>query len=580
MPTDIKDTIQSLLPGIINKIPIGIALIDSNSRIRFVNDQLMQLTHLTKGQLIGNHCQEIFGSIASAIDDSISGQVHHFALDLKEYEASLTVDLIPFQADSGDLFISVNVHSMNTGNTNSKIKAFRASINMDLSEILEASFDGIWICDSEGYVRMINKASSIMNQLDPKSVVGKTMEELVASGVVDRSVTLEVFKQRKPVTFIQNMPGGRKILATGSPVIDQNGEISLVVVNERDITELSDLRIDLEKSKKLIEDYQSELNELSSRNQLFSVISSQSSDVNHVKSLVKKASKSDVPILVQGEQGTGKKELARSIHLASKRQNYPFVHYECGALPAEIIEKELFGSISGQTGEIGAIEVAEQGTLYLEDIAKLPRPLQAKLVKLLDERQTFNLSPSREAKYNFRLMVSNTTPLHLEVKNGNLRDDLFYQISIVTINVPPLRGRLVDLPALVDFYLRQYNEKNEDHVSSNPRVISVLSQYDFPGNLRELANLIEQLAVLTTSKKIEVGDLPPYILPESSWSIKQNKNEHYSLSQAVEILEKQLITEAFGLYSNQIQVAERLGINQSTLSRKLKKYNIKTNGKK
>jgi transcriptional regulator with PAS, ATPase and Fis domain len=578
MPIYIDNTIQSLLPGIINKIPIGIALIDSNSRIRFVNDQLIRLSQLTKSQLIGNHCQEIFGSIASFIDDSIAGQVHHFALELKAYGAPLTVDLIPIQADSGDLFVSINVHSNHNRDTSSKITAFKASINMDLSEILEASFDGIWICDSEGYVRMINKASSIMNQLDPGAVVGKTMEELVANGVVDRSVTLEVFKQRKPVTFIQNMPGGRKILATGSPVIDQNGDISLVVVNERDITELSDLRIDLEKSKKLIEDYQSELNELSSRNQLFSVISSLSSDVNQVKSLVKKASKSDVSILVQGEQGTGKKELARSIHLASKRQKYPFVHYECGALPAEIIEKELFGTLSGEMGEIGAVEVVDQGTLYLEDIAKLPLPLQTKLLKLLDDRQPSNLS--REKKNNFRLMVSNATPLNLEVKNGNLRGDLFYLISVVTINVPPLRKRLVDLPALVDFYLKRYNQKNEDHISSNPRVLSVLSQYSFPGNLRELANLVEQLAVLTTSKKIEVGDLPPYIIPDGSWSLKQNKNEHSSLSHAVEMLEKQMITEAFGLYSNQIQVAERLGINQSTLSRKLKRYEIKVSGKK
>jgi PAS domain S-box-containing protein len=580
MPTYIDNTIQSLLPGIINKIPIGIALIDSNSRIRFVNDQLIRLFQLTKSQLIGNHCQEIFGSISSFIDDSIADQVHHFSLELKAYEASLAVDLIPIQTDSGDLFISINVHSNHNRDTSSKIKAFKASINMDLSEILEASFDGIWICDSEGYVRMINKASSIMNQLDPGSVVGKTMEELVASGVVDRSVTLEVFKQRKPVTFIQNMHGGRKILATGSPVIDKNGEVSLVVVNERDITELSDLRTDLEKSKKLIEDYQSELNELSTRNQLFSVISSQSSDVNHVKSLVKKASKSDVSILVQGEQGTGKKELARSIHLASKRQKYPFMHYECGALPAEIIERELFGIATAEFEEVGAIEVADKGTLYLEDIAKLPLHLQSRLVKLLDDNQVPSLLSAHGPKNNFRLMVSNVTPLNLEVKNGNLREDLFYQISIVTINVPPLRTRLVDLSALVDFYLKRYNEKNEDHISSNPRVISVLSQYSFPGNLRELANLIEQLAALTTSKKIEVGDLPPNILPDSSWSLKQNKNEHFSLSQAVEILEKQMITEAFGLYSNQIQVAEQLGINQSTLSRKLKKYEIKINGKK
>lgn len=579
MPTYTNDTIQSFLPGIINKIPIGIALIDSNRRIQFINDQLIRLTQLTKPQLIGSHSHEIFVSIASFIEDCLVDQVHHFALELKAFGGSFAVDLIPFQTENGEFFTIVQVHSIHHKDSSSKITAFKESINMDLSEILEASFDGIWICDSEGYVRMINKASSIMNHLDPDAVVGKTMEELVASGVVDRSVTLEVFKQRKPVTFVQNMLGGRKILATGSPVIDKNGEISLVVVNERDITELSDLRTDLEKSKKLIEGYQSELNELSERNQLFSVISSQSSDVNHVKSLVKKASNSDVSILVEGEQGTGKKELARSIHLASKRQKFPFVHYECGTLPADIIEKELFGSASAELEEVGVIEMAEKGTLYLEDVAKLPLHLQARLVKLLDDRQTPNLSSLRGTKNNFRLMVSNTTPLNLEIKKGLLREDLFYQISTVTINVPPLRARIVDLPALVDFYLKRYNEKNEDHVSSNSRVISVLSQYTFPGNLRELVNLVEQLAALTTSHKIEVGDLPPYILPDSSWSLEENKNEHYSLSHAVEILEKQLITEAFGLYSNQIQVAERLGINQSTLSRKLKKYEIKINGK-
>ncbi|MBT4290137.1 MAG: sigma 54-interacting transcriptional regulator [Deltaproteobacteria bacterium] len=580
MLTQNEDLIPSLLPRIVNQIPIGIALVDSSHKIRFVNDQLTQLTRLTQTQMIGNHCNAIFGSISSYIDNSLADQVHHFALELKEFEASLNVDLVPIQYENEDLFICINVHSNNQRARNSKIKAFENSLNMDLSEILEASFDGIWICDAEGRVQMINKASSKMNQLNPKSVIGKTMEELIASGLADRSVTLEVFKQRKPVTFIQNMHNGRKILATGSPVINEQGEITLVVVNERDITELSDLRTDLEKSKKLIEGYQSELNELSSQNQLFSVIVSQSQEVNHVKSVFKKASKSDVIVLVQGEPGTGKKELARSIHLESKRQKQPFVHYECGSLPIDIIEKELFGSNSNDDSEIGVIEMADKGTLYLEELAKLPLQLQVRLVEMLDDRQDSNMKSAAERKNNFRLIVSSATPLNLEVKNGNLREDLFYLISVVTINVPPLRKRIIDLAALVDFYLKRYNEKNEDHINSNPRVISILSQYDFPGNLRELANLTEQLAALSTSKKIEVGDLPPYIIPDSSWSLPQKKCDRLSLSHAVEVLEKQMITEAFGLYSNQTQVANHLGINQSTLSRKLKKYNIIINGKK
>jgi len=302
----------------------------------------------------------------------------------------------------------------------------------------------------------------------------------------------------------------------------------------------------------------------------------ESGRMQEVLSLVRRVAGSDATILIQGESGTGKELIARAIHYASPRAGAPLVSVNCAALPETLLESELFGHEKGAfTGAVaarkGRFELADGGSLFLDEIGDLPLHLQVKLLRVLQEREFERVGSSRPVSVDVRLLAATHRDLEALVRAGRFRDDLYYRINVVSIALPPLRERREDIPLLLDHFVEKFARRNGKRISGLTRdAREALLRYDYPGNVRELENLVERAVVLTRDEVIGLEDLP--------LGVKEREGEtsgETSLTVRVEGLERRMIREALDRADGvQTRAAEILGISERVLRYKLKKYGL------
>jgi two-component system NtrC family response regulator len=306
----------------------------------------------------------------------------------------------------------------------------------------------------------------------------------------------------------------------------------------------------------------------------------ESGQMLEVLSLVRRVAPSEATVLIRGESGTGKELIAKAIHYASPRVSAPLVRVNCAALPENLLESELFGHERGAfTGALasrkGRFELADGGSLFLDEIGDLPLPLQSKLLRVLQEREFERVGSSVPIKVNVRIMAATNMDLESLMKSGKFREDLYYRLNVVTLVLPPLRERRQDLPLLMDHFLSVFAEKNRKTIRGfTDEARDVLLRYDYPGNVRELENLIERAVVLTRDDVVGKSDLPLSIrgIPES----EREQLDQAGLTAVVEGVERRMIREALDKAGGvQTRAAEMLGISERALRYKLSKYGIR-----
>jgi DNA-binding NtrC family response regulator len=300
----------------------------------------------------------------------------------------------------------------------------------------------------------------------------------------------------------------------------------------------------------------------------------ESGQMLEVISLIGRVAPSEATVLIRGESGTGKELIAKAIHFASPRAWAPLIRVNCAALPENLLESELFGHEKGSfTGAVatrkGRFEAADGGTLFLDEIGDLPLHLQAKLLRVLQEREFERVGSSKPLRVNVRILSATHRDLEALIKTGQFREDLYYRLNVVTMMLPPLRERRQDIAALMDHFLRLFAQKNGKVIRGfTPEARQALLRYDYPGNVRELENLIERAVVLTRDDVIGRGDLP--------LTLEEQEGKHDQetrLTPAVEGLERRMIKDALSSAAGvQTRAAELLGITERALRYKLKKY--------
>jgi transcriptional regulator with PAS, ATPase and Fis domain len=295
----------------------------------------------------------------------------------------------------------------------------------------------------------------------------------------------------------------------------------------------------------------------------------------------------DSTVLITGESGSGKEIVAKTIHKLSKRKDGPLIQINCGAIPENLLESELFGYEPGaftgasKEGKLGMFELAENGTLFLDEIGELPLNLQVKLLRVLQEREIVRVGGIKPKKINVRIIAATNKDLEKMVEKGMFREDLYYRLNVVRIKIPPLRERKTDIPPLIQHFLRKFNEKYEMNKKISPEVIERLIAYDWPGNVRELENLIERLVVIVIEDIIELKHLPDYLQASiNSDHFQVSVSGIIPLKKASEDLEKQLISKALQKYGSTRKAAQILEVDQATIVRKAKKYNITNEARK
>lgn len=453
-----------------------------------------------------------------------------------------------------------------------------------LKTIFSRSADGLMICDGRGRILMLNRAAERLNGIRASDVVGRDVKSLLKKGQINRSATQEVLETRRQVSLIQTTPGaGHTLLVTGTPVFDDRENIAFVVVNERDISLIEDLRRELYQVRQESKKMRETLAELSLSELTENRIVAQSSSMRQTLHLAMKLAGIDASnILIQGESGTGKGLLAKFIHKNSLRRDNPFIQINCAALPENLLEAELFGYSRGaftgarESGKAGLFELAAGGTLFLDEIGELSPGVQAKLLKYLDDHEIMPLGGTRPKKIDCTVIAATNRNLEQRTRTQKFRLDLFHRLNTFTLTIPPLRDRPEDILELVAICLKRYNGKYRRRAYIGHRGYDALKAHDFPGNVRELINTVKQAVVMCDKKFLD--DYIVTALTSHSAECRPlsgTSPETTGLRERLDTLECELLKQAASRCANTRQAAAFLGISQPTVVRKFKKHGIR-----
>ncbi|MBN1959023.1 MAG: sigma 54-interacting transcriptional regulator [Desulfuromonadales bacterium] len=453
--------------------------------------------------------------------------------------------------------------------------------NLALETLINSTSDGLCICDPQGLIQRMNRTSARFYGAPPEQMIGRSVTNLVEQGLIDRSAAWEVIKSGKISNLLQQR-GPRKLLVTGTPIHDESGKLLWVVVSERDITEIDSLRRDLEEQKALNDEFQ--LQVLNLQKMAFAgrqLIARTPCMIKLIEQALK-VSKTNSSILLFGESGVGKGVIADLIHKNSMRANRPIIKLNCGAIPESLIESELFGyekgAFTGATGsKPGYFEMADGGLLFLDEIAELPASAQVKLLRFLEDGQLTRLGGTKAKNIDVRIIAATHRNLDEMVQQGKFRHDLYYRLNVIPLHVPPVRDRKDCILPMIRYYLDHFCEQTKTRKHLTQAATETLTNYDYPGNVRELMNLCERLVVMTETESIDLPDLPVHVVRQTrkkSGGFNEEWPEQMSLRQIVQSVERGVLMHGLEIHRNQARLAEALKVNQSTITRKLRRHGL------
>ena len=459
-------------------------------------------------------------------------------------------------------------------------------LELELEQLLKHSNDNIVITDGQGIVLRSSPNCREIYGKDVLYLIGKTVHDLQKENIFKPSVTLQVLDEKKEVQVLQRTNTGRIVMATGIPVFDDNKNIIRVISFSHDLTEIEQLNADYEQLQIKMKHYETEIEELRTKDTNIAGMVIQSTTMKKIWHLIRRMASSDANVVLYGETGVGKSVFARALHKKSDRSKNAFIEVNCGAIPESLFESELFGYEQGaftgasQKGKLGLIELANQGTLFLDEIAEISLDHQVKLLKVLEEKVVTRVGGSTANEVDFRLVTATNRNLSDMVKSGTFREDLYYRLNVIPIDIPALRDRKEDIYHLVHYYLTHFNEKYHTNKVLSVSTIDVLQQYDWPGNVRELENLIERLIVTCDQQTIHPIDLP-FIHQNKTTEMELDNNvlesfeqQGMTLKEHIQHVEKEWLQRAYRQYKTTYEMADYLGISQATVVRRLKKYQI------
>ncbi len=454
-----------------------------------------------------------------------------------------------------------------------RIKAEIASSELKIQNkyqnaIVESMSDGLLTIDSKGYVTYINEIGAEILNVDRKMAVGRHVSALVDFKPVILDV-LETGKGYIDKEFIITNKYGAKMhfIKTAVPIRDASGNITGVVDTFRKIKRVQKM-----------------VNEMvgAHANFTFADIVGNSERLKESVRLAKIAAKSSSNVLVQGESGTGKELFAHAIHNASSRKDQPFITVNCAAIPRELIESELFGYEGGaftgalKNGRPGKFELANGGTIFLDEIGDMPLDMQSKLLRVLQEKKITRIGGSNVFDIDVRIIAATNKNLLQSCEQGNFRRDLYYRLNVLNINIPPLRERKGDIEELAIYLMKKINrrlDKNVEEISGAAMVY--LTNYNWPGNVRELENTIERAINICRTRKIDVNDLPAGILRNSEETESREEDRGVPVIESIDEMEKRAIKKALEVMNGNIsQTASVLKVSRNTLYNKIRKYGL------
>ncbi len=569
-----KEKNINILKLLLGSIPMGVFVVDHDQKIINCNETGLNMIQSASSEVMGSDAGHIFNQ------EKLNNVFSTGAILLNEIhfinEMGVLVDYSPIESIQGNVegAIIIVQDLPKVGEMALEMEAVK-DLNRDMNAILSTIYDELLVIDNNGI--LIRHSENYIKGFWPralKELVGENILELENEGVFSPSVIRLVLEKKEKVTVVQETINGKKILAVGNPIFNSAGDLQRIVVASRDITENTKLRSELKQTKEMTKKYEQELNRLKNKEDPSKDIIYGSLKMQKVVNQIEKIANFSSTVLIQGESGVGKELIARAIHTKSNRSDKPFLTINCGSIPENLLESELFGYSKGSftgadsQGKKGYFEQANGGLLFLDEIGDMPMSLQVKLLRVLQEAEVVPIGSVTPIPIDVQIVAATNKNLKRMVENGSFREDLYYRINVIPIHVPPLGERPEDIPLLAYHTLEKLNYRYDKNCYLSPEALNLLESYSWPGNIRELQNLIERLFV-TVDEEVITAELVEHFLSHETVSKPFPLiNGIIPLKQAKEEIEEQLIILALKKHKTTTKAAEALGISQSAVSRK------------
>jgi PAS domain S-box-containing protein len=447
----------------------------------------------------------------------------------------------------------------------------------NLSDIFDSLTNCVIVLDREAKIVMVNPIFCKIIGTTAEHCIGKETKDLIAEGLYDRSVVYETIETGKEIAAIVKTGTGVDLLSRSRLVYTSEGEIKFVVVTSTPISVLNNLTIALEKERHLSDIYLRELEHLRKLLLLDEDFVFESREMKSLLDVVKRVAPLTFTVLITGESGVGKEVLAKTIHNNSNR-NKIFIPVIIPSIPENLLESELFGYKGGAFtgslpgGKVGLFEASQGGTLFLDEVGDIPYPIQVKILRAIETGEITRIGCNKLIKHDLRIIAATNKDLRKMVKAGTFREDLFYRLNAVPINIKPLRERHEDIEPLCNYFIRKINKKYNLNKYLIVDAMNELQRYHWPGNIRELRNVLERLTIQSDENCISDHDVKTVIASLGAYGGTQEFDNHtISIPEAYESFEKdRILTALKKVGGNKSKAAELLGISRTKLYYKLK----------
>jgi PAS domain S-box-containing protein/TyrR family helix-turn-helix protein len=566
--------------------PNGIIVTDKDLNIELFNETAERLTGIKKENAVGRRFYDIFPHMSylnlegnyseeTVVNTALinGNSLHTKSFKIKDNNEPTAV-VFMMQDLSQDIKLSMDLEKSH-------------HMIEELEGILEGSFDGILVTDGEGNVLLVNQSYERITSIKKEELYGNNMRDLINPVWMKNSVVFLAIKEKKPVSLPHTTRENKNIIVTGTPIFGKDGIVKEVVVNARDISEIYELREELLKAREMEKLYFNNIADSTHIKGQGNSIVVVSEAIKEIFSLARKVSNFDATVLVEGESGSGKEEIAKYIHNNSLRKDKSLVAINCGAIPEQLLESELFGYEKGaftgasREGKIGLYEAADGGTLFLDEIGEMPINLQVKLLRVLETGEVTRVGSVKPTSVDVRVIAATNKSLEDKIKKHEFREDLYYRLNVIQIKVPPLRERIEDIAPLALHFLQLFNAKYGQSKKLTYDVIKELEDYQWVGNIRQLKNMIENMVIVSNNEYLQINDLPWHKTSDHNAKKLQDRkdsSEIIPLEKAIEQTEKRLLEKAKEKYKSTRKIAHALEVDQSTVARKMKKYGLTSNG--
>ncbi|MCH6267710.1 sigma-54 interaction domain-containing protein [Neobacillus citreus] len=457
-------------------------------------------------------------------------------------------------------------------------------------QMFQHSVTGVVITDKDGRITEVNPAFKEQTGLSASDVVGRRHRDLIIEEIIDQTAELQVFKEGNPITQLTKLYNGKEVLVTAIPIKNKQGQIIKVVSQMLDVTVLNQLKHEIFQLEQEHEEITQQLEELKSNKNAIHSIVAYDMKMKKVIDRALRVAQHDSTVILYGESGVGKEVVVKLIHENSNRSSQPLIKVNCGAIPNDLLESELFGYEPGAftgaspKGKVGLFEQAAKGTILLDEIGEIPLHLQVKLLRVLQEFEITRVGGTKPIKIDTRVIAATNQNLEDLIKKGGFRKDLYYRLNIIPIHIPPLRERPNDIVPLTYHFIHNIRQKYGVNKIFSKEVLDSFQRYHWPGNVRELQNIVERLCIMIEKPIITAEDIRNELFIQQhnektqtepqreSDNIITEPNNLKSLKEQMEHYEKQLIDRALKNYPSIRAAAKALDVDASTLSRKVQKY--------